>query len=74
VRTRSLPALVAELEEEVTRRTPVEVDEPTVEPISVQDHLPSGIIATEEDLEAWLSSLRALIAARLVDGKQVRLC
>ena len=73
VRFRSLPALLGALEEEVIRRTPVEVDEPTVEPISVRDHLPSGIIATEEDLEAWLNSLRALIAGRLVDGKQVRL-
>ena len=81
VRFRSLPGLLAELESEVTRRRPVEKpldEEPgpddlaPVEAIPVRQIIPSQTIASEEELEAWLNSLRALIAERLAAGKQVR--
>lgn len=82
VRFRSLPGLLAELEREVTRRRPVEKpldEEPgpddvaPVEAIPVQQIIPSQTIASEEELEAWLDSLRALIVERLAAGKQVKL-
>jgi hypothetical protein len=81
VRFRSLPGLLAELESEVTRRRPVEKpldEEPgpddlaPVEAIPVRQIIPSQTIASEEELEAWLNSLRVLIAERLAAGKQVR--
>jgi hypothetical protein len=82
VRFRSLPGLLAELEREVTRRRPVEKpldEEPgpddvaPVEAIPVQQIIPSQTIASEEELEAWLNSLRALIVERLAAGKRVKL-
>lgn len=81
VRFRSLPGLLAELESEVTRRRPVgkPLDEEPgpddlapVEAIPVRQIIPSQTIASEEELEAWLNSLRALITERLAAGKQVR--
>jgi hypothetical protein len=80
VRFRSLPALQTDLEAEVTRRRPVEqppdeepgLEGPLVEAIPVQQIIPSHTISSEQELEAWLDSLRTLIAERLADGKQVR--
>ncbi len=82
VRFRSLPALLTDLEAEVVRRHPVEqppdeapgLAESPVEAIPVQQIIPSYTISSEQELDAWLDSLRALIAERLADGKQVRLC
>jgi hypothetical protein len=45
----------------------------TVETVSVQEILPQKVLVTEEDLEAWLESLRALILEQLKAGKQVKL-
>ncbi|MFQ5615773.1 MAG: hypothetical protein ACE5GO_04840, partial [Anaerolineales bacterium] len=82
VRRRSLPALVADLEAEITRRQPViEPDfddepeaggvQPEVQVFPLSNIHPRKVITSQADLDAWLEFLRATIQELLDAGRQV---
>jgi hypothetical protein len=74
----SIGILRAELEEEIQRRlppppTPPEPEEPpTEEVVEFLDLVPLEVIRNKDDLEAWLSSLRARMDQLLRTNKVIR--
>jgi hypothetical protein len=85
VRRRSLPALVAELNEEVSRKVPREDEEPdewkdgegveweTEEVLTSEDLIEPALIATSEQLDNWLSVLRSKLESLLGSKKRIRI-
>jgi hypothetical protein len=80
VRRRMLPGLVRELKEEMKKRRPVEPEplsdqdeETTEEVVDAETLLPSGEIRSSEDLERWLSDVRARLEVLLESNKRIRI-
>jgi len=85
VRKRTLPGVIEELKAEIRRRRPVEPEpkpeldgnggeEPGVEEIVEADALVQpALIATPEDLESWLASIREKLAGLLKSNKRIRI-
>ncbi|MGB6067047.1 MAG: BREX system P-loop protein BrxC [Desulfomonilaceae bacterium] len=86
VRKRTLPGLIEELKAEIKRRRPAEpkpdpepgggeepgeqVDEEVVEADAL---VQSAVIATVDDLDSWLASIRAKLADLLKSNKRIRI-
>ena len=84
VRKGTLAGLIAELREEVKRRRPEEPDaehepggegsEPAVEEVVEADALlQTTVIASADELESWLASLRDKLAGLLKSNKRIRI-
>jgi hypothetical protein len=81
VQKRTLPGLIEELRAEVKRRRPTEPEpepdggaEPAGEEvIEADDLVESAVIATTEDLESWLASVREKLAGLLNLNKRIRI-
>lgn len=78
-RESSLNLLRAELEAEVRRRQPVQLpgpeakEPPTEAVVGFADLMPPEVIRTRDELEAWLSALRAQLDELLKSNKVIRL-
>jgi hypothetical protein len=78
-RESNIAGLRAESEEEIQRRLPppptppVPKEPPTEEVVKFSDLMPLEVIRTRDDLESWLSSLRARIEELLKSNKIIRL-
>ena len=86
VRKRTLPGLIEELKAEIKRRRPAEpkpdpepgggeepgeqVDEEVVEADAL---VQSAVIATVDDLDSWLASIREKLAGLLKSNKRIRI-
>ncbi|MGO9120753.1 MAG: BREX system P-loop protein BrxC [Desulfomonilaceae bacterium] len=82
VRKRTLPGLVEELKAKIRRRRPPEPETPQEpggdeappeEVVDAEALLHSTVIATMDDLDSWLASLREKLAALLQSKKRIRI-
>ena len=79
VRKRTLPGLIEELKAEIHRRRPAEPEpgddgEPVAEEVVEADTLiEPTVIATAEELESWLASIRDKLAGLLKSHKRIRI-
>ncbi|HNT54724.1 MAG TPA: hypothetical protein PKG95_08430, partial [Anaerolineaceae bacterium] len=74
VRRRSLPGLLNELEAEVERRAPSEPGDGTdIEEITFAELLPDELLASPEELSAWLEWLKDYLVPRLEEHKRIRI-